>query len=161
MGIFDEIVESIKSKLSADTSLEGINFINSYRSSPHPNPIRNPYVAIGISSVDSSYGAFGNFLGQENGNEFYGKNCIVTISLRIYSPKTAEGEKCSEIFSKMFDCLFLDNNFNRINKVSCKEVAFDKNSDAYYLDCFLKMNVFIGNKPEEMAISDIEVKGEI
>ena len=160
MGIFDEIVEGIKSRLSADTSLDGVNFINSYRSSPRPNPIRNPYVAIGISSVDSSYGAFGNYLGRENGNELYGKNCIVTINLRIYSPKTAGGERCSEIFSKIFDCLFLDNNSNQINRVSCKEVAFDKSADALYLDCFLRMNLFIGNVPEEMVISDIEVKGE-
>lgn len=161
MGIFNEIVEDIKNILSADSNLSTVNFINAYRKTIYPNPIKNIYAAIGISAIDSSAGAFGNYAGEKEDNGLYGKNCFVTVNIRIYSPKEEGGLLCSETFSKIFDCLFLNEGLKQLDKISCKEVTFDKNSDAYSLDCHLKMKVFIGNVSEEIEISNIEVEGEI
>lgn len=159
MGIFDEIVEDIKNKLSANTNLSDVNFINAYRSNKYPNPVKHPYVTIGVSAVDASLGAFGNYFGNDGQSEHYGKNCLLTIGMRIYSPKIKEGAFCSDIFSRMCDCLFFDVASNKINKISCKEVTFDKNLDAYALDSSLRMKVFISNTSNEIEISDIKVEG--
>lgn len=161
MGIFDEIAEDIKNKLSADKELSEVGFINSYRVAKQPNPIRSSYVTIGISEVDSSDRAFGNYFGQSCGEDVFGKNCSITVLLRINSPKFLGSNNCSDIFSKIFDCLFLDPDLKQIYRINCKEVGFDKSSEVYFLDCLLKMRLFIGKSNEEIEISDIQVKGEI
>lgn len=158
---FDEIAEEVKTVLQENQELSDLTFVNSFRSTKKPNPIRSTYVSIGVSGVEFLDGAFGNYFGKFNNNELIGRNCCVSIGLRIYSSKDNDGDLCCQAFSKISYALILNNKLKGINKISCKEVSFDKSADAFFLDCMFKLNVFVGNSDDEIEISDIIVEGMV
>ena len=159
--VFDQIVENIRLKLQQDSNLSDIKFVKANRITKKPNPLKNTYVTLGLSKVDCKNTSFGNYLGQTNGNDIFGKRADILIRLKIYSPENTNGNQCSETFSKICGNLFFEDGTYKIMKISCKEVYHDNKAGAFTLDCEVLINVFVCKAEEEINISDINVQGGI
>ncbi len=158
MGVFDGIVEEIKTVLAEDPTLSDIHFVNAHRIDAKPSPIKDIYVTLGLSGVETSSGAFGDYFGRKNGNDLFGKSGRVSISCKIHCPQTMDGSSCSEVFSRICNSLMLDDSMHQIESIICKGVSFENKSGAFVLDCTIKLRVFIGSTVDETEVSDIVVK---
>lgn len=161
MAVFDEIIDEIINTLSSDTQLSDITFIESFKSYKRPNPLKGNLVTIGIKKVELKDKAFGKYFGVVKGNDFFGKNAEITITLNIYVPKSKDGVTTAEIFSKICSTLMNDNFQEQILSIECGDIDFNKGSDAFALDCLLRLEVIIGQENDESDITSIVVKGEI
>lgn len=161
MGVFDSVVNEIKSILSEDSLLSDIIFTDIYQAIPKPNPINNIYVGIGLDGVSVSNKAFGEYFGIKNGNEIFGKGGNVSLKMRIYCPTKLGGESSLEVFSRLCNSLFESNLKNQITSITCSETTFDHNIGAFILDCIIKLDIFIANINNDAPIANIVVKGVI
>ena len=54
-----------------------------------------------------------------------------------------------------------DNLQEKILSIECGDIDFNKGSDAFVLDCLLRLEVIIGQENDESDITSIIVKGDI
>ena len=149
MNSFIEIVETIKDHLSVLDEFENINFIISSTSSKVPNPINKIYVTLGIDQIEISQGAFSGYLGILEDKEIYGDLNDINVGMKIYLPKTMDGEICYDVFSKIYGALLEeDNNFN-IQSIKCEKVNYDSKVSAYTMECEIKISTLVGHEEIE------------
>lgn len=160
MGLFDSIVDTLKQGLSGDGSLSDITFINAYPGMKKTTPLNSIYATLEFSGIDISNGFFNDYLGLNLGNEIYGKEAIMTIGLKIYTPQSIGGERCAEIFSRICSSLFFAGNSYNIRSLNCSGIEYNPKISAFVLGSSIELSMFIARDKDESNISNIIVKGE-
>lgn len=149
MNSFTEIVGTIKDHLSTLDEFENVNFIISLPSSKVPNPISKIYVTLGIDQIEISQGAFSGYLGILEDKEIYGDLNDINVGMKIYLPKTMDGEICYDVFSKIYGALLEDDNNFNIQSIKCEQVDYDSKISAYTMKCEIKISTLVGHEEAE------------
>lgn len=149
MNSFTEIVGTIKDHLSTLNEFENVNFIISSPSSKVPNPISKIYVTLGIDQIEISQGAFSGYLGILEDKEIYGDLNDINVGMKIYLPKTMDGEICYDVFSKIYGALLEDDNNFNIQSIKCEKVDYDSKISAYTMKCEIKISTLVGHEEAE------------
>ena len=97
----------------------------------------------------------------EGFKNFFGKKAEIFVTLNIYVPKNQNGISVVEVFSRICDTLMKDNLKEQILSIESGDLEFNKNANAFVLNCILRLEAFIGNETNEPDITNIIVKGEI
>lgn len=161
MAVFDEIIDEVINTLSSDTQLSDITFIDSFKNYKRQNPLQNNLVTVGVKKIELKDKAFGKYLGLVEGKNFFGKKAEIFVTLNIYVPKNQNGISVVEVFSRICDTLMKDNIKEQILSIESGDIEFNKNANAFVLNCILRLEAFIGNETNEPDITNIIVKGEI
>ena len=149
MNSFTEIVGTIKDHLWTLNEFENVNFIISSPSSKVPNPISKIYVTLGIDQIEISQGAFSGYLGILEDKEIYGDLNDINVGMKIYLPKTMDGEICYDVFSKIYGALLEDDNNFNIQSIKCEKVDYDSKISAYTMKCEIKISTLVGHEEVE------------
>lgn len=157
--MFNNIIKSLIDGLKKDTSLNNIEFINTFTNSIVPNPITSVIVAIGFGGSKINNGALGDFLGYNVSGEYFGKQTEFEMSFIIYVPKTAGAAKCCESFSDITNSLLFNQNELAVSSIECDEPKYNKVIGAYELKCKAVFDLYLSKVNRESNISSIVVKG--
>lgn len=158
MSVFVDIVEQIKSSLSQCATLADVKFIDADREEVVPNPIKNTYVSLGISSVSINDGAFGSYLGLTSVGEQYGNNAEIDVEMKIFSPRQSGGKQCYESFSKIYEELLYHSAKYNFKNIDCKKAKYNDEIFSFELECHLKLNAYLGYETDDINISNIQIK---
>ena len=161
MSIFNDIIDTIKSRLIQNNELSKIKFIDTDKEEKVPNPIKNVYVSLGINKVFLKNGAFGSYLGLSNPGEQFGNSAEINVEMKIFSPRENGAKLCYSVFAKIFEeLLFRKKDFN-IENISCGKAVYNEEIFSFELDCNLSLNVYLGYQTEDININEIKVEKSI
>lgn len=156
--MFETLINSIIQILQNNTALNDFIFMSSFTRQLKPNPISQITVCVGMGSSKITNTAFGDFLGNSGSYEYFGKKSIFNAKLLIYAPTHLGGVACCQAFSKIANTLMFSNSTIPVLSLECKEVKYDKVSDAFLLECNASCLLMLGQKSEDSTISGIVVK---
>ncbi|MDO4731752.1 MAG: hypothetical protein Q4B14_06525 [Clostridia bacterium] len=156
--MFRTLIDDLIDFLSKCKSLSDVCFENAFDNKPLKKPIIKDSVYINLKKADISNGAFGDFIGQSDHNEFFGKQGSFTARLEIYVPSCDDAVRCCEVFSKISDALlFYENNFKILN-ISCGNIEFDLKLQTFKLNCDVSFKFFLSKSETQEIIQNIIIK---
>ncbi|MBQ8533927.1 MAG: hypothetical protein IJ462_03755 [Clostridia bacterium] len=127
-SITDEMIDVLKMYDQNDEYVFCGAFDNSYK----PCPLLKPTAVLGVKEICLGEGGFGEYLGTDaNGNTVMGKRCDVTLSLKLFMPRSM-GQDVGSFFEVIASVLSGGPLSSGILSLSIGETSSDK-----LLDCFM------------------------
>ncbi len=127
----------IVSWLSQQESLEGINFMTEFPSTPKATPLKRAIVAVGMESVVISDYYVENGEGILERSE-YCRLASIDLRLGIHVPYSSGGDRCHSVFTRIADCMSFDSDLNIISS-ECEAVQSDRDTDAFVMKAIIKL----------------------
>ena len=130
-----ELLNRLKNLLENSEELENIKFTLNFNNTNLERPLTGPTVVLGIRSINIKNGPFNGYVGTSDNTEYFGNESNVKIGLNIYIPERVSSEESFNIFQKIYKVLFMNRENIDVLAVNAKEINYDSDVGAFFLEC--------------------------
>ena len=154
------IIEDIVQELALSPYLAGRKVVSGFSATPGDTPLRQATVAVSLSGLEMTEGAFGQYFGTSATGEVCGRSAVLRVELRAAVPKKQGGAACHRLLSDLSSAVLTGDFGGSVLNLSAGQVSFERAFGGLVLPITLTLSCIIGETVPDVGESyrDVIVK---